>query len=154
MDQFVLDGIKAWNQRKRPEFRLIKVRPVNPSIGAEVSGVDLSQPISPELFAELNTAICEFQVLVFRDQQLSNENHKAFGRLFGTLHSHPVHGMFRQALAENDTATVEKLSRLGITDDPEIIAVLPTRRRKMSLARAGTAMSRLKRLHPWVPCST
>jgi len=123
MDQFVLDGIKAWNQRKRPEFHLIRVKPINPSIGAEVSGVDLSQPISPELFAELNAAICEYQVLVFRDQTLSNENHKAFGRLFGTLHSHPVHGMFRQALAENDTATVEKLSRLGITDDPEIIAV-------------------------------
>lgn len=93
MDRSVLDGVKAWNGRSRTEFRLIKVKPINPSIGAEVSGVDPSQPISQELFAELNTAICEYQVLVFRNQELSNEDHKAFGRLFGPLHAHAVHAM-------------------------------------------------------------
>ena len=123
MDQFVLDGIKAWNQRKRPEFHLIRVKPINPSIGAEVSGVDLSQPISPELFAELNTAICEYQVLVFRDQTLSNENHKAFGRLFGPLHAHAVHAVRAKAKEEGNTAVFDKLTSIGITDDPEIIAV-------------------------------
>jgi taurine dioxygenase len=90
MDQFALSAIKAWNQRARPQYRLITVTPINPSIGAEIGGVDLSREISPALFAEINSALVEHHVIVFRDQQLSNENHKAFGRLFGKLHCHPV----------------------------------------------------------------
>lgn len=89
MDQFVLDAIRAWNQRQRPQYKLIDVTPINPSLGAEIHGVDLSKEISPELFAEINSALVEYHVIVFRDQQLSDENHKAFGRLFGTLHRHP-----------------------------------------------------------------
>jgi taurine dioxygenase len=89
MDQFALEAIKAWNQRQRPQYRLIEVTPINPSIGAEIGGVDLSREISSELFAEINSALVEYHVIVFRNQQLSNEHHKAFGRLFGELHCHP-----------------------------------------------------------------
>jgi len=89
MDQFALDAIKAWNQRPRPQYRLIEVTPINPSIGAVIGGVDLAREVSRELFAEINSALVEHHVIVFRDQKLSNEDHKAFGRLFGELHCHP-----------------------------------------------------------------
>ena len=123
MDQYVLDAVKAWNRRKRPEFSLLKATPINPSIGAEISGVDLSKPISAALFAELDAALAEYQVLVFRDQQLTNEHHKSFGRMFGTLHSHAVHALREKAKAGGNEGVLNQLTRIGITDDPEIIAV-------------------------------
>jgi taurine dioxygenase len=49
MDQFALDAIKAWNQRPPPQYRLIDVTPINPSIGAVIDGVDLSREISRNL---------------------------------------------------------------------------------------------------------
>ncbi len=123
MDKFALDAIKAWNQRGRPQFRLIDVKPINPSIGAEISGVDLSKEISPELFAELHTALVEYQVIVFRDQHLSIEQHKAFGRMFGTLHQHPAHVAHRKAKEAGDMATVARYVQIGLTDDAEVITV-------------------------------
>lgn len=47
MDQHALNAIRAWNQRQRPDYKLITVQAVNPSIGAEILGVDLSEPICP-----------------------------------------------------------------------------------------------------------
>lgn len=66
------------------------VVPITPSIGAEVSGVALADvPDDAEALAAIKAALNVHQVLVFRDQQLDREQHKAFGRLFGQLHVHP-----------------------------------------------------------------
>ena len=67
------------------------IQPLTPAIGAEIEGVDLSQEVGPELFAALHQALLAHHVLVFRDQILTPEDHKRFGRLFGRLHSHPYH---------------------------------------------------------------
>lgn len=123
MDNFALAAIRAWNQRPRPQFRLIDVKPINPTIGAEISGVDLSKDISPELFAELNAALVEYQVIVFRDQDLSPERHKAFGRLFGKLHSHPGHSFYMKAKADGDQESIARYKQIGLTDDTEILAI-------------------------------
>lgn len=123
MDQHALNAIRAWNQRQRPEYQLITVKPVNPSIGAEIIGVDLSQAISPALFAEINTALNEHHVIYFRDQQLTDEDHKRFGRLFGTLHSHPIHAAKAKAKAAGDLAAVAMNEMNGAGDDPEILQI-------------------------------
>lgn len=123
MDQHALDAIRTWNKRQRPTYKLIGVRPVNPSIGAEITGVDLSQEISPELFAEIRTALHEHHVICFRDQKLSNEDHKRFGRMFGKLHSHPIHAAKATARAAGDEAAVAALSLYGAGDDPEILEI-------------------------------
>ena len=68
----------------------ITVEPVSPVIGADVSGVDLSRSLEPRVFEELHTALMTHLVLFFRDQELSFEQHKAFGRHFGDLHIHPA----------------------------------------------------------------
>lgn len=67
----------------------LSIQPLNPVIGAEVAGVDLSAPTSPETFKRLHAAWLEHLVLFFRDQELTLEQHKAFGRLWGELHVHP-----------------------------------------------------------------
>jgi len=72
-------------------FKTIAVDPLTPVIGAEIGGVDLSKPLSAAQEAEIRTAQAAYHVLVFRDQLLSNDDHKRFARMFGTLHVHPYH---------------------------------------------------------------
>jgi taurine dioxygenase len=71
-------------------YTTISVTPVTPNIGASVEGIDLSQPLSDETVQELHDALIEHLVLFFRDQDLSFEQHKRFGRYFGELHIHPT----------------------------------------------------------------
>ncbi|MES2258990.1 MAG: TauD/TfdA family dioxygenase [Pseudomonadota bacterium] len=123
MDQHALNAIKSWNQRQRPTYKLITVKPVNPVIGAEIIGVDLTKEIWPALLEEITTALNEHHVIYFRDQQLSNEDHKRFGRLFGTLHSHPIHAAKAKAMAAGDNAGAAMADMYGAGEDPEILVV-------------------------------
>ncbi|HIM50841.1 MAG TPA: taurine dioxygenase [Acidobacteria bacterium] len=68
----------------------LRVDPISPVIGAEISGIDLSAPLTPEVVETLHQALMTHLVLFFRDQALSFEQHKAFGRHFGDLHIHPA----------------------------------------------------------------
>ena len=68
----------------------MEIRTLTPHIGAEVLGVDLSQPLSNEDFSAIHQAHLDYMVLVFRDQLLSQEQHKAFASKFGQLHVHPL----------------------------------------------------------------
>jgi taurine dioxygenase len=67
------------------------LRSLTPHIGAEVAGIDLSKPLDPQQEADIRRALSDWMVLVFRDQQLTREQHKDFGRRFGRLHTHPMH---------------------------------------------------------------
>lgn len=68
-----------------PEFRRIRVDPITGACGCEISGVDLRQPLDEETLAEIMLAFEQFLVIVFRDQDLTSEQHKAFSRYFGEL---------------------------------------------------------------------
>ncbi|MGB1755916.1 MAG: TauD/TfdA dioxygenase family protein, partial [Pseudomonadales bacterium] len=67
----------------------MKVTPITPDLGAEISDIDLSQSLSPDLFQALQTAFNRHHVLVFRDQALTRDQHKDFARQFGPIHIHP-----------------------------------------------------------------
>jgi taurine dioxygenase len=71
-------------------YQAIRVEKVTPLIGAEIDGVDLSQPLDDRTVKEIQEAFTENQVIFFRDQHLSVDQHKAFGRLFGELVVHPA----------------------------------------------------------------
>jgi len=70
-------------------YKTIEVRRLNPVIGAEISGVDLSKDLDSQQFKELHEALMENLVIFFRNQNITVEQHKAFGRRFGKLHVHP-----------------------------------------------------------------
>ena len=72
-------------------MQTMEIKPLTPHIGAEITGVDLAKPLSNEEFAAIHQAHLDWMVLVFRDQQLSREDHKAFARRFGKLHVHPMY---------------------------------------------------------------
>jgi taurine dioxygenase len=89
-------------------YHTIGIRTLTPHIGAEVSGVDLSQQLSNDQFSEICQAWLDWKVLVFRDQALSRDQHKAFGRRFGALHVHPMqhsYGGDPEVLVVKTTAT-------------------------------------------------
>ena len=70
-------------------FETIQVTPLTARIGAEISGIDLNQPLGNRQFQEVHDALMEHQVIFFRDQPLTVDQHKDFGRRFGELHIHP-----------------------------------------------------------------
>ena len=70
-------------------YETIRVSPCTAAIGAEISGIDLARPLGNQQFQELHDALMAHQVLFFRDQPLTLDQHKAFGRLFGDLAIHP-----------------------------------------------------------------
>lgn len=72
-----------------PKYETIEVHPLNPVVGAEISGVDLAKPIGNQTHQEIHDALMRYLVIFFRDQKLDIEQQKAFGRSFGKLHIHP-----------------------------------------------------------------
>jgi taurine dioxygenase len=72
------------------DYQRIEVHVLTPTIGAEIHGVDLTQPLDEATFAEIHAALLEHQVIFFRDQDIDVEQQKTFGRRFGELHIHPA----------------------------------------------------------------
>lgn len=67
----------------------LSVRKIGVFLGAEVSGVDLRQPLSDEVVESLKALHAEHGVLVFPEQEISSEDLRRFGRYFGQLSVHP-----------------------------------------------------------------
>lgn len=69
-------------------YRHIQVAPLNATIGAEISGVQLAD-LKDAAFAEIEQAFADYKVLFFRNQNLTQDQHLAFARRFGELEQHP-----------------------------------------------------------------
>jgi taurine dioxygenase len=80
------------------------IAPVAGALGAEITGLDLAQPLSDETILALRRAWLDHLVLFFRDQDLSPARFLAFGRRFGDVIEYPF--------------------VKGLPDYPEIIPVL------------------------------
>ena len=61
----------------------IRVNPMSVHIGAEIEGVDLSQPLDAETVAEIRTALLAWKVVFFRNQLIDHVQHVEFARQFG-----------------------------------------------------------------------
>jgi taurine dioxygenase len=69
----------------------LRIDPLTPVIGAVVSGVDLRQPFSPPVKARIDQALLDWKLLVFRGQDLTDQDQIAFSRQFGPLApAHPI----------------------------------------------------------------
>src|SRR5690606_16800303 len=85
---------KAEGTETKMTYNKIQVNRISGALGAEITGVDLSADLDNETFDDIHRAFLDHQVIFFRDQHLTHEQHKAFGRRFGTLNIHPyVKGM-------------------------------------------------------------
>ncbi len=68
----------------------IEIQSLTAAIGAEVRGVNLATELSDINVRGLRGALLENLVLVFRDQDLTPENHIAVARAFGEIKHPPV----------------------------------------------------------------
>jgi len=72
----------------QPRVQDFKIRALDAPLGAEVLGLDLSQPLGSDEFQRLHRAHLHFHVLVFRDQHISPSQQVDFSRLWGALQIH------------------------------------------------------------------
>lgn len=66
----------------------VRIAPFDGPLGAEVIGLNLSQPLDADAFARLHRAHLDHHVLVFRDQRISPAQQVEFSRRFGALQIH------------------------------------------------------------------
>jgi taurine dioxygenase len=100
-----MPGSAAPQGRPSP-FKHIAPRPLCGALGAEIAGLDLSQPLSDEVFAEVEAAFHEHVVLVFPDQHWTPAQQIAFTARFGPVEEHPLR------------------SRPGLPEHPEVLVLM------------------------------
>ena len=73
----------------------MEIRPLTPSVGAEVLGADLARDIDAAAFARIEQAYKDHSVLLFRDQHVDPSAHVRFSRRFGELEIHVLREFVR-----------------------------------------------------------
>jgi taurine dioxygenase len=63
----------------------IEIIPTRAVLGAEISGIDLAQPLDDETFAMIERAYNDHSVIFFRDQHITPAQQVAFTRRFGEI---------------------------------------------------------------------
>ena len=66
-----------------------EARRLGTTVGAEISGLDLTAELGDEVINELRQALHDYKVIFFRDQPMTPGQHVAFARRFGQLEIHP-----------------------------------------------------------------
>jgi alpha-ketoglutarate-dependent 2,4-dichlorophenoxyacetate dioxygenase len=67
----------------------LSIQQITPVFAGEVSGVDITRPLSRDDAAAIEAGMDRYAVLVFRDQHLTDDAQRAFTRNFGTLEASP-----------------------------------------------------------------
>ena len=69
----------------------LDIAPLSGTIGAEIRGIDLHQPLDPDTLAAVRQALLDYKVIFFPGQHLSASEHKEFAAAFGPITvAHPV----------------------------------------------------------------
>jgi len=98
----------------------LDVRPTSGYTGAEIHGVDLSGSLDAATVAEIRAALMRWEVVFFRDQDITPAQQVAFARLFGTVT--PAHPTLP-----------------GLDEQPEILVVSDRKARRAAHDAAGVA---------------
>jgi taurine dioxygenase len=67
---------------------MLSIQPFDAALGAEINGLDLAESLDDRTFAAVERAYNEHSLLLFRNQQLTPEQHIAFSKRFGDLQIH------------------------------------------------------------------
>jgi alpha-ketoglutarate-dependent 2,4-dichlorophenoxyacetate dioxygenase len=88
------------------------IRQVHPVFVGEVSGVDLRRPLTPDDVAAIEEGMDRYAVLVFRDQNITDEQQIAFSRNFGEIEN-SAGGTVTQAQDKRLNPLMNDVSNLG-----------------------------------------
>jgi taurine dioxygenase len=81
--------LKRIEDDKKVPYTLFSIRPLSPTIGVEISGIDLREELNEQLHKELHRALLEWKVLFFRNQPITPQQHLSFAKKWGALEIHP-----------------------------------------------------------------
>ena len=101
----------------------VSIRPLHPVFAGEVAGVDCRKPLGPAEVAAIEHGMDEYAVLVFRDQNISDEEQIAFTRHFGELESYASPGHIRKRADQRlgpgiaDFSNLDKDGRIMSAED-------------------------------------
>lgn len=111
----------------------ITIRRLHPTFAGEVSGVDITKPLTPDQVAAIEAGMHEHAVLVFPDQALTDQQQIEFTRNFGELEvtlagqmRKPEERRFQQ-LELGDISNVDAQNRLRARDDAKRMYALANR---------------------------
>src|SRR4026207_279946 len=95
----------------------IQINQIGPCFAGEVSGIDLTEPLSPEDAAAIHAGMDEYAVLVFHGQELTNEQQLAFTQALGPLEQ-AIGSSLRQAEDQRLPTTFADVSNLDKDNKP------------------------------------
>ena len=101
---------------------VLRFRELGPCIGAEVEGIDLRSPLSPENAEAVHAAMDRYAVLVFHDQDVTDEQHLAFTAALGPMEDARGSSLrnaadFRLPTAFADVSNLDGNHRVFAADD-------------------------------------
>ena len=114
-------------------MREYNLEQITPTIGAEISNIDLSQDLSEEKLDQIYQDLIDYKVIFFRNQEISPKNHIALAKSFGEIEPpHPVYphvkGFPEIVLLENDANnppdTDEWHTDVTFKSDPAFASIL------------------------------
>lgn len=122
------------------DYTAFALTPLGATLGAEITGVDLSRPVDAAMRAELHRALLEWKVLVFRDQDMTSAAQRELARHWGELETNPL-------LEQGDDPRVVRFARGG--DGPQTYENIWHADTTFRPAPAMGAMLRLIRTPPF-----
>lgn len=99
----------------------LTIKPILPSFGAEISGVDITRPLDEATRQEILDAQAQWGVTVWRDTELTDETHIAFSRTFGHVELAPKPKDFRTRHAYREIFDASNLDADGNIIDNEMV---------------------------------
>ena len=114
-------------------MREYNLEQITPTIGAEISNIDLSQDLSEEKLDQIYQDLIDYKVIFFRNQEISPKNHIALAKSFGEIEPpHPVYPHVKDfpeiVLLENDANnppdTDEWHTDVTFKSDPAFASIL------------------------------
>ncbi len=95
----------------------MEIRALNPGFVGEVSGIDITRPLTPAEAAAIEAGMDQYAVLVFHDQPFTDEQQQAFSLNFGPLEN-TAGGNVTKASEKRLGAFMADVSNLGLDHKP------------------------------------
>ena len=93
---------------------MFEIQQENALLGATILGIDLTNDLSDEEVAFINETLAIHQVIFFRNQRLSSNDHRKLALKFGNLQTHPAYPTVENfpeiTILENDRENPSKIA--------------------------------------------
>jgi len=99
----------------------LAIHRLSPSLGAEIVGLDLAQPLDAPTLGHVRDAFQEHHMLCFRDQRLTDEQLMAFSVQLGPLEAFPEKDKTKGKIEVYNVANVSPEGEHLAVEDPRVI---------------------------------